>query len=150
MLPPYSLFDFATAECRTKDSHNLFCDILKGGSWTPIILVEISKRNLMLIPDSVLASGAKNANNNSNHNDKVSLAQFTDASMPRRNHLTALAVYDRKGSFITEWLRVERNRDIFDAVVKKGGKKFYRWVRHISGDQYDLCTDRVPMDNPYW
>lgn len=146
-LLSHSFFDFSVTDCRSKDSHNLFCDTLNGGSWTPITLTEISNRNLILVPNSVLElAGAKN---DSNHNDKVSLAQFKHGSISRRKCVMSLVVYDRKGSLIAEWLRDEGNRDVFDAVVNEDGKKLYRWVRHISGDQYDICTDKIPMVNPY-
>ena len=82
------------------------------------------------------------------HHGKIFLAKFQLALAPQP---TDMMIYDRQRSFQVHW---RRSSDIalFDSAKQVMGSKMkmYRRVKHISEDEFEICLDRGPNQDPVW
>jgi len=81
-------------------------------------------------------------------NGKIFLAKFQISLAPQP---TDMMIYDRQRSFQVHWRRTS-NIALFDSARQVMGSKMkmYRWMKHISGDEFEVCLDRGPKEDPVW
>ena len=155
-IPPSARSSHFSPECQRTDwpSHKEACKSLKGGRWhkitlSPAPLPYLSMTN-RLDPQIGRNKSKVDGPPTDIHGGKMFLAKF-QVSMSGNLHPGDMLVYDRQRSFTLFWKRTS-DPILFDEATRMIGSKlkFYRWIKHTGGYDYEICIDRPPIQLPVW
>lgn len=148
-------------ECQKKDweNHKTVCRSLKGGTWHTISVKEPPNtppfRRLIYRLGSLRDASTAGIDISSTRkpleniqNGKIFLAKF---QVPFSPQPIDMMIYDRQRSFQAHWYR-STDVNLFDSARNVMGSKMkmYRWIRHINEDEFEICLDRGPTQDPLW